>query len=240
VHLPYTYRSKENLLNEGISSEFIYVVGNPILEVIETFSEKIEKSNILVKLELVKKGYFLVTMHRSENVDKEDRLRNIIFALDKINQEYKIPVICSLHPRTKSKMEFFELTQNNVNIKYLSPLGFIDFIKLEQNALCVITDSGTIQEECCILGIPNVTIRDVTERPETVESGSNILTSVIPEFIIRGISIVLSEKNKWVPPSEYLENNVSSKVVKIILGYVGYNRYGCKSQKTCYTQESRK
>ena len=219
ILLPYTYRSKENLLNEGINNEVIYVIGNPILEVIESFSDKIEKCNILKKLELVAKEYFLVTMHRAENVDIEDRLRNLILALDKINEIYNMPVVCSLHPRTKSKMEKFGLVQSSGKVQYLAPLGFIDFVTLEKNALCVITDSGTVQEECCIFGTPNITIRDVTERPETIESGSNMLTSVSSELIIDSINVVINEKNDWIPPKEYLEKNVSSKIVKILLGY---------------------
>jgi UDP-N-acetylglucosamine 2-epimerase (non-hydrolysing) len=223
IFLPYTYRSKENLLNEGIRNEFIYVIGNPILEVIETFSSKIDVCNILERLELKPKGYFLVTMHRAENVDVEERLNNLVLALNRLSETYNLPVICSLHPRTKSKMEKFGLTQEHEKVKYLDPLGFVDFVTLEKNALCVITDSGTVQEECCIFGVPNVTVRDVTERPETIESGSNILASVSPEIILKSVQIVINEQNTWIPPREYLDKYVSSKVIKILLGYNRYN-----------------
>jgi UDP-N-acetylglucosamine 2-epimerase (non-hydrolysing) len=170
-------------------------------------------------LELVSKEYFLVTMHRAENVDVEDRMRNLVLALNKVNDIYRMPVVCSLHPRTRSKMEQFGLEQNSGNVRYLAPLGFIDFIALEKNAKCVITDSGTVQEECCIFGTANITIRDVTERPETIESGSNMLAGVSPELVSDSINIVINEKNGWNAPAEYLEKNVSSKVVKILLGY---------------------
>jgi UDP-N-acetylglucosamine 2-epimerase (non-hydrolysing) len=223
IFLPYTYRSKENLLNEGIRNEFIYVIGNPILEVIETFSSKIDVCNILERLELEPKGYFLVTMHRAENVDVEDRLKSLVLALNRLNEIYDLPVICSLHPRTKSKMEKFGLTQRHEKVKYLDPLGFVDFVTLEKNALCVVTDSGTVQEECCIFGVPNVTVRDVTERPETIESGSNILASVSPELILKSVQIVINEQNTWIPPKEYLDKYVSSKVIKVLLGYNRYN-----------------
>lgn len=219
ILLPYTYRSKENLLNEGINNEFIYVIGNPILEVIESCSDKIERCDVLERLELVSKEYFLVTMHRAENVDVEERMRSIVLALNKVNDIYKMPVVCSLHPRTRSKMEQFGLEQDSGNVRYLAPLGFIDFISLEKNAKCVITDSGTVQEECCIFGTANITIRDVTERPETIESGSNMLTGVSPELVSDSINVVMNEKNDWNAPVEYLEKNVSSKVVKILLGY---------------------
>jgi UDP-N-acetylglucosamine 2-epimerase (non-hydrolysing) len=106
----------------------------------------------------------------------------------------------------------------------MEPFGFFDFVALEKNALCVLTDSGTVQEETCILGVPAVTIRDVTERPETIESGSNVLASVIPDLILDSIKVVLDDKDKWKPPEEYLERNVSSKVVKIVLGY-HHNNY---------------
>ena len=219
ILMPYTYRSKENLLNEGISNEVIYVIGNPILEVIETFSHKIENSDVLERMQLNGGKYFLVTMHRAENVDIEDRLRKLMLALDKVQESYNMPVVCSLHPRTRNKISQYGLAQSNQEVKYIDPLGFIDFVALEKNALCVITDSGTVQEECCIFRVPNVTIRDVTERPETIESGSNILASVSPELILQSVNVAIKEKNDWIPPDEYLDTSVSSKVAKILLGY---------------------
>ena len=109
---------------------------------------------------------------------------------------------------------------DNKNIRLIEPFGFFDFITLEKNAYCVITDSGTVQEECCIFKVPNITIRDVTERPETLESGSNMLTGVAPDVVLRALEVVLGEKSEWEPPTEYLAQNVSAKVVKIILGYL--------------------
>ncbi|HEX75383.1 MAG TPA: UDP-N-acetylglucosamine 2-epimerase (non-hydrolyzing) [Dehalococcoidia bacterium] len=220
ILLPYTYRSKENLLNEGITNEAIYVTGNPIYEVIEHYSKGIKSSKILSKLKVQPQKYFLVTMHRAENVDDKDRLENILAGLDKITKEYNFYAICSLHPRTRSKIEQFNLRTSNKNIYFSAPFGFFDFIALEKNALCVITDSGTVQEECCILRAPNITIRDVTERPETIESGSNILTSISPDLMLKAVEIVSTEKREWEPPAGYLDRNVSSKVVKIILGYL--------------------
>ncbi len=220
ILLPYTHRSKENLLNEGIAPEVIYVTGNPIYEVIKHYSKQIEDSEILNKLNVQPQNYFLVTMHRAETVDDEDRLKDLLVGLDKINKKYTFPVICSLHPRTKSKIEQFNLEASNKNIRFLAPFGFFDFIALEKNALCVITDSGTVQEECCIFKVPNITIRDVTERPETIESGSNILASVSPDLMLKSVEVVLKENCEWDPPAEYVEKGISSKVVKIILGYL--------------------
>lgn len=219
IHLPYTHRSKENLLREGISPEDIYVIGNPILEVIEDLSDRIDSSTILKKLGVKPDSYFLVTMHRAENVDLEDRLRNLVDSLNRIHDTYELPIICSLHPRTRSKLEGYGLLEVAGKVTYLEPMGLFDFVALEKNARCVITDSGTVQEECCIFSIPNITIRDVTERPETIESGSNMIASVSPDQILSSIEVVLKESRDWVPPAEYMERNVSGKVVKILLGH---------------------
>jgi UDP-N-acetylglucosamine 2-epimerase (non-hydrolysing) len=218
ILMPYTHNSKENLLREGIEINRIYVIGNPIYEVIDRFSEKINRSNIHKRLKIESQKYFLVTMHRQENVDIKERLLNILTALDKVQKKYDVPVICSLHPRTKERMKTFGISSKNKNIHFLTPLGFFDFIALEQQSLCVITDSGTVHEECCILRIPNITIRDVTERPETLEAGSNILTGNKVDDILHCIGTALSEMTDWTIPNEYLRKNVSSTVMKIITG----------------------
>ena len=224
ILLPYTHNSKENLLREGIEINRIYVIGNPIYEVINTHSEKIRESKIHERLKIQPQKYFLVTMHREENVDLRDRLSNIITALDEIQKKYEVPVICSLHPRTKNRTKSFGLTLDNKNIHFLTPLGFFDFIALEQRAFCIITDSGTVQEECCIFKVPNITIRDVTERPETIEVGSNIIAGIDPEMISKSVEIALKENKKWSVPDEYIVNNVSSTVIKIIMGYDSHSK----------------
>jgi UDP-N-acetylglucosamine 2-epimerase (non-hydrolysing) len=218
--LPYTHKSKENLLAEGIQGENIHVIGNPINEVIQHYAKKIDGSRILAGLKLQPQCYFLVTAHRAENVDDNDRLKDLLTALDAVNKKYDLPVICSLHPRTKSKMNQFGMKVRNPHIRLLEPFGFFDFIALEKQARCIITDSGTVQEECCILKVPNITIRDVTERPETLECGSNMLTGVSPDLIMKSLEIVLEKKPEWEPPVEYLAKNVSTRVAKIVLGYV--------------------
>jgi UDP-N-acetylglucosamine 2-epimerase (non-hydrolysing) len=220
VLLPYTHKSKENLLAEGIPGEVIHVIGNPINEVIIHYTKAIESSRALAELKLQPQEYFLLTAHRAENVDDRERLENLLKALEAINKKYRLPIICSLHPRTKSKMKQFGLKVSNKDIRLLEPFGFFDFISLEKQARCVITDSGTVQEECCILKVPNITIRDVTERPETLECGSNMLTGVSPTIIMKALEIVLARKPEWEPPAEYLAKNVSSRVVKIVLGYI--------------------
>lgn len=219
IWMPYTHRSKQNLISEGKDRNKIYVIGNPIFEVIKEYEDEIANSRILSALEIETNLFFLATMHRAENVGIKDRLVNIFEALNKLHNCYNIPIICSLHPRTRSKMKRFNIKVNNKHIHLLEPMGFFDFIKLEQNALCVLTDSGTVQEECCIFNVPNVTIRDVTERPETVECGSNMISGVDPGLIEKSVEIVINEKREWVAPAEYLKLNVSDTVVKIIAGY---------------------
>src|SRR5262249_41379478 len=156
--------------------------------------------------------YFLVTMHRAENVDVEERLRNLIDALVLLHKQFGFPVICSLHPRTKSKAQSFGVDLDRAGIRFLEPLGFFDFIRLEQNAFCLPTDSGTVQEEACIFRVPSVTVRDVTERPETIECGSNVLAGCDPEEISRMVSLVTSQPANWQPPSEYLATQVAMTV----------------------------
>jgi len=219
VLLPYTERSRQNLLREGISGERIYVTGNPIYEVIQYYDSQISKSTILTDLELKLGEYFLITMHRAENVDFEVRLRALTIALDLLQKEYALPFIVSMHPHTKSKMQAFGVELDNNQIRFLPPFGFFEFVSLERNALCVLSDSGTVQEECSIFGIPNVTIRDVTERPETLECGSNILSGAQKEQVLLSVKTVLSLRGQWSPPPEYMIPNVSDTIIKIILGY---------------------
>ena len=217
--MPYTERSRANLLREGMSGERIYVTGNPIHEVIQYYGSKIRQSTVLNDLELEQGKYFLVTMHRAENVDVEERLEGLTAGLNRLEQEYSLPVIVSTHPHTRKRMEAFGVDVVNDQVRFLPPFGFFDFITLEQNAFCVLSDSGTVQEECCIFRVGNVTIRDVTERPETIECGSNMLSGADPETILQCVRTVIDQKQRWVVPWEYLVEHVSDIVVKIILGY---------------------
>jgi UDP-N-acetylglucosamine 2-epimerase (non-hydrolysing) len=219
VLMPYTNRSKENLLREGIERERIFVIGNPIYEVINTYAAQINSGQVLARLGLESTHYFLVTVHRAENVDDRKRLESFLEGLERVAAIYQEPIVVSLHPRTRDKMNQYGLQVRSGLIRLLSPLGFFDFISLERKARCVLTDSGTVQEECCIFRVPNVTIRDVTERPETVESGSNMLSGADPEMIVNAVDLVLNSSREWTPPPEYVEQHVSTGVAKIVLGY---------------------
>ena len=220
VLMPYTERSRQNLLREGIPGQRIFVTGNPICEVIQHYDTQIQASAILQDLELVPDKYFLVTLHRAENVDTESRLRELTLALEQIQQKYAMPIIVSTHPHTKARMEGFNIINKNTGVHFLQPFGFFDFIKLEQNAACVLSDSGTVQEECAIFKVANVTLRDVTERPETLECGSNILTGANGESILRCAGIVLDQQDSWYVPPEYMVENVSDTVVRLLHGYL--------------------
>jgi UDP-N-acetylglucosamine 2-epimerase (non-hydrolysing) len=219
ILLPYTERSRQNLLAEGIPGRRIYVTGNPILEVIRHYQPEIDDAKVFHQLKIEPGKYFLVTLHRAENVDDEERLGKFAAALNTLNREYRLPVIVSTHPHTRSRLQAFGISVKNPEIRLQEPFGFFEFVALEQKAYCVLSDSGTVQEECSIFKIPNVTLRDVTERPETIECGSNILSGADPDIILDCVKTVLSRPSDWNPPKEYLAENVSQTVVKILTGY---------------------
>lgn len=215
VLLPYTERSRANLLAEGIEGRRIYVVGNPIAEVLNHFREPIDGSDVLGRLELEPGGYFLVTLHRQENVDLPERLADLFRSLHEISRDHELPVVVSVHPRTRDKLERFDV-EVGPELRLCPPFGFFDFVALERRARAVLTDSGTVQEECAIFGVPNVTLRDVTERPETLECGSNLIAGADPEDVRRAVRTVLTTHRPWTAPSEYRVDNVSDRVVKIL------------------------
>ena len=225
ILLPYTARSKENLVNEGIERARIFVTGNPIKEVLDIFAEKIEASDSLQRFSAEPFEYFLVTLHRSENVDSAARLEQIFRGFSAVVEKFNKKMLVSVHPRTAEKLAKFGIKPENDKIKLLEPLGFFDFVKLEKNSLAVLTDSGTVQEECAIFGIPNVTLRDVTERPETIEAGSNILSGAETEAILRAVELAISQPSNWTAPAEYLVENVAQTVSKIVLGYTSVRKH---------------
>jgi UDP-N-acetylglucosamine 2-epimerase (non-hydrolysing) len=219
VLLPYTHRSAANLVAEGIRRERIFVVGNPILEVLEHFDPQIQASTVIERLGLTNGGYFLATMHRAENVDPPDRLKALVSGLTRLSEVHGKPVVVSVHPRTADRIHKAGLSVHPDKLRLEKPFGLFDFINLEKHAFGVVTDSGTVQEEACIFNIPNVTIRDVTERPETTECGSNILAGASPEMLEAGMRLALKETQSWEVPEEYRRRNVSTIVAKILLSF---------------------
>jgi UDP-N-acetylglucosamine 2-epimerase (non-hydrolysing) len=218
VLLPYTQRSRENLLREGFANDRVVVTGNPIKQVIDHHADRVASSDVLDTLGLHPGRYFLVTMHRAENVDRADKLAALISSFERLSAEYGHPVICSLHPRTRSMMSRFGMEPQGTGIRFVAPLGFFDFIRLEREAFCVLSDSGTVQEEACLFGVPNVTIREVTERPETVECGSNFLAGSDPERIELGVRLVTGTSTAWMPPPEYMAPMVAETVARLVTG----------------------
>jgi UDP-N-acetylglucosamine 2-epimerase (non-hydrolysing) len=225
VLLPYTERSKENLVREGIERERIFVTGNPIFEVLTTFRHQIDSSGALDKFKLEPHGFFLATLHRAENVDDGNVLGEIFRILAEIAVTYKKPVIVSVHPRTAAKLSKFGIETDPDLVRLIEALPFFDFVKLEKNAFMVLTDSGTVQEECSIFGIPNVTVRDVTERPETIECGSNVLGGIRADSVLRAVKIAATRSDNWSPPLGYEKQNVAETVCNIVLGHLSVRRH---------------
>jgi UDP-N-acetylglucosamine 2-epimerase (non-hydrolysing) len=221
-NLPYTNNSRENLLREGIPPAKIWVSGNPIFEVLQHYKEQINRSDILKKMGLDKNQYIVVTAHRAENVDNECRLKNIIEGLNLVANQQGVPVVCSVHPRTRSRLTHFGIDAVNPLVSFADPFGFFDFVFLQQHARCVITDSGTVQEESCILGTPAVTIRQSTERPETVICGSNTISGMDPNRIAECVQLMIQSGFSWSHPEGYTDPNVSDKIVHFILGGLHY------------------
>ncbi|EFL50813.1 UDP-N-acetylglucosamine 2-epimerase [Solidesulfovibrio fructosivorans JJ]] len=218
VLMPYTVNSRDHLLREGFAANRVYVTGNPIHEVLTHYAPQIESSDVLTRLGATPGGYFLVTLHRAENVDLPDRLDSFLEGLIAIHSQYSLPVLLSLHPRTRSRLQASGRALDK-GVVALEPPGFFDFVHLEKNARAVLSDSGTVQEEGCIFGIPTVTLRDVTERPETMEAGSNILTGCEPEDLLRALRLVLEHDGPWVTPAEYLAPAVSRTVAKLLFSH---------------------
>ncbi|KSU89251.1 MULTISPECIES: non-hydrolyzing UDP-N-acetylglucosamine 2-epimerase [Priestia] len=218
INLPYTPQSKENLIREGVPKNRIVVSGNPIFEVLNHYAPQINASSILEALSIKKNDYFLVTIHRAENVDYEDRLVEIMNGLNKVAESFQKRMICSIHPRTKSRIDKHPSLQIHPLVEFHEPFGFFDFVKLEKNALCVLTDSGTVQEECCLFHVPTVTVRKTTERPETIDCGSNMLSGLNGDQIVNCVKVMVNQSNRWSYPEGYDYPDVSDKVIKVILG----------------------
>ena len=221
-NLVYTENSRRHLLSEGLPHRRIYLTGSPMNEVLQYYSANIDNSNILDILSLESKEYFVVSMHREENVDNPDILNTTISILNQLAADYDIPVIVSTHPRTKKRLRSINDINADKRISFLKPFGFFDYIKLQKNALCVISDSGTICEESAILNFPAITLRNSMERPEAIDSGSIILSGFNINNVISSIKIVIDQnqangKNKSVP-KEYLIPDTSHRVLNLIMG----------------------
>lgn len=215
ILMPYTQRSMENLVAEGIERRKIFISGNPINEVMNSFKKNIDSSIIKEQIKVKSKNFILVTLHRQENVDNKYNLNNIFKKLAEVATILNKLIVFPIHPRTKKNLKKYKIKYSK-KILLLKPLGFFDFINLEQDAYCVITDSGTVQEECAILKVPVIVARDSTERPETMESGSAIISGKKMINLLNLIKFQVKH-NLQDQIKEYDVNNVSNKVLKILI-----------------------
>jgi UDP-N-acetylglucosamine 2-epimerase (non-hydrolysing) len=218
VLLPYTERSRENLLREGYHPSRVLTIGNPIKEILDAHAERIDASTALDELELAAGEYLLLTLHRQETVDFEQRLRTLLAEVGEAADELGLPVVFSVHPRTRERLE--RLGLDRPPLRPCEPFGYFDFVALERGARCVLTDSGTVQEECCLMRVPSVTLRDSTERPETVECGSNVLSGVGVGGVAGALRLACERPTDWRIPPEYEAENVSSVVAGIVGGHL--------------------
>jgi len=217
INLTYTENARKYLLMEGLRKDFIFNVGSPMKEILDSYKKQISKSEILEKLKLIKNEYIVVSVHREENLDISDNFSNILDAIDEVSSKNDKQIIFSTHPRTRKKLEEMKRDKNS-KISYIKPLGFFDYIFLQLNAFVTLSDSGTLAEEASLLKFPSVSLRNSTERPEAIDSGSLILGSVDKTNIINSINLALNLKN-IIEPTDYNSPNCSEKVIKIIQGY---------------------
>lgn len=226
INMPLSEHARRYLILEGISPETIIKIGSPMKEILLYHSEQINNSDVLIRQDLEKGKYFIISTHREENVDSETNFSNLLTALDLISDEYKQKIIVSTHPRTRKKLEEIGYTNRNQFVEFMKPFGFPDYIKLQKNAYCVISDSGTITEESSLLKFPAITIRQAHERPEGMDEGTLIMTGLSPNRILESIAVVISqfsENNNLINTvSDYETENVSKKVLRIIMSYTDY------------------
>jgi UDP-N-acetylglucosamine 2-epimerase (non-hydrolysing) len=220
VNLPYTEHARRNLLREGLSPENIFVTGSPMAEILKFNMDKIEKSRILDELNLKKDNYFLISIHREENVDNLDNIKIILKALDLIAKKYGYPLLITTHPRTRKRINELGMPDNDLFL-FHKPFGIFDYVKLQKNAYCNLSDSGTIHEDAGIMGIPAVVVRESSERPEAFDTGNVILSGINLSSILLSIDVVRKQYEESIgfkTPIDYQELNVSDKVVRLIIG----------------------
>jgi len=225
INMPLTGQGRDYLLQEGIRAETIIKTGSCMPEVLDYYRPGIEASDVLARLALEEGKYFLVSAHREENVDDEANLRDLTESLEQLAAEFGKPVIFSVHPRTRQRLEKIGWQPDESNIRMLKPLGFLDYVRLQMSAFCVISDSGTITEEASLLGFPAITIRKAHERPEGMDAGVLIMSGLKSNAVIQAVNVVTMASVAADPVSDYSPAAVSRKVVHTILSYTGYIRH---------------
>jgi len=226
INLPLSEQARDYLIAEGIRPETIIKIGSPMKEVLSANMERIQSNNILQKEGLISKEFIMMSVHREENVDSPKNFADLLESIDELAEEYKMPIVISTHPRTKKKLEETGYQQKSGLVRFSKPYGFHEYINLQMNAFCVISDSGTITEESSILNLPAVTIRQAHERPEGMDEATVIMSGLNKDRVIDAVEIVTKhgkEVNRAIKPvKDYEVDNVSKKVLRIILSYVGY------------------
>ena len=222
-NLVYTEHARRHLLSEGLSHRFIYLTGSPMREVLEHSLPDIERSDVLARLGLEEGRFFIVSVHREENVDSRANLREVVAGLNALYQEFGFPIVVSTHPRTRNRLEQLGLGEDSDSIRFLKPFGFFDYNRLQMMAFCAVSDSGTISEEASILGFPAVTLRRSIERPEALDTGAIALTGLDAEVLIDGVRIATASREVFSGtereiPDAYNVRNTSERVVRLITG----------------------
>lgn len=221
INMTITEHARRYLIAEGIPAETVIKVGSSMKEVLERNKDSIENSDVLKRLQIEYKKYFLLSMHREENLDDPKNFEALIESVNAVAKKYKLPIIFSTHPRTQKKIDAGEVKFNHL-VKIMKPLGFADYIKLQKNAFCVISDSGTITEESSLLGFPAITIRQAHERPEGMDNGTVIMSGVEKESVLDAVDVVTSQDMIMSVVGDYDNDILAAKVVRIILSYTGY------------------
>ena len=220
-NLCYTEHARRHLISEGLPQRRIYVTGSPMKEVLSDHIDKINASKALKTLKIEPQNYFLASIHREENVDRRESLSQLLESLEKLTEEFHLPVIVSTHPRTRKRLESLGRKDISDMIHFMKPFGFFDYVKLQMQAKCVISDSGTICEESSMLNFPAITVRNAIERPEAMDTGSIIVTGLDPETVVNAVKMQTSAHILSKPvtiPDDYKIENTSERVVKLIIG----------------------
>jgi len=226
INLVLTEHARRYLIAEGIRPDSIIKTGSHMFEVLDYYMPKIQSSDVIKRMNLVLGKYFIVSAHREENVDSRENMLNMVEALNGLAETYGYPVIVSTHPRTKKRLDEMDLGGLNSHIQFLKPFGFCDYIKLQMEATCILSDSGTITEEASLLNLPAVTIRNAHERPEGMDAGTLIMTGLKKERVLDAVRVIIDQRDENKSPiqsvQDYEAGLVSKKLLRVVLSYVDY------------------
>lgn len=227
INFVLTEHARRYLIAEGIRPETIIKTGSHMCEVLDFYNSKIVASDVLSRIGLKPQNYFIVSAHREENVDSPQNLKDMVETLNALADEYKVPVIVSTHPRTRKRLDDLNFKRLNPLVQYLKPFGFCDYIKLQTEALCVVSDSGTITEEASLLNLPAITIRNAHERPEGMDVGTLIMSGLKKDRVLDAVKVIISQHDKAKPVMSKVEDYISSKsvskqILRVVLSYVDF------------------